>query len=126
MPHFLLKHVQIIVLWSKTLLGYLLFVDLDCTALAYDGRQLYGADRSLLAHLSHFNYITGSMLRIRRDTPMRVGKKAQLGFGTFLNYCSEIERSEQWLKALKQSTEQPPPFFNDHKNMCLVMYGGYN
>ena len=123
-PHFPLKHVQVIVLWTRSLLDYLLFVDLDCTALAYDGERLYGTDRSLLAHLGKYNYVTGSMLQIRKDTPIRVGKKAQIGFGTFLVYAPELERSEQWLKALRQSTDQPPPFFNDHKNMCLRMYGG--
>ena len=123
-PHFPLKHVQVIVLWTRSLLDYLLFVDLDCTALAYDGRRLYGTDRSLLAHLSKHNYVTGSMLQIRKDTPIRVGKKAQIGFGAFLVYTPELERSEQWLKALRQSIDQPPPFFNDHRNMCPSMYGG--
>ena len=113
-----------IVLWTRTLLDYLLFVDLDCTALAYDGRQLFGTDRSLLSHLSKYNYITNSMLQIRKDTPIRVGKKAQLGFGTFLNHRPDLELSEQWEKAGKQSHDRPPPYFNDHDNICLKLYGG--
>ena len=56
-PHFPLKHVQVLVLWTRTLLDYLLFVDLDCTALAYDGVQLLACPRSLAAFCSRTNYV---------------------------------------------------------------------
>jgi len=121
--HFPLKHVQVIVLWTRSILDYLLFVDLDCTALAYDGFKLFGTDRALLAHLGKFNYITSSMLEIRRDTPCRVGKKAQLGFGTFVT-TPHVAQGEQWQKAIKQSLDKPPEFFNDGHRIVLETNGG--
>ena len=57
---------------------------LDCTALAYGGDKLFGTDRASFANQGNYNYITSSMLEIRRDAPCRVGKKAHLGFGTFV------------------------------------------
>ena len=105
-------------------MDYLLFVDLDCTALAYDGVKLLGTDRSLLSHAGKYNFITSSMLQIRRDTPRRVGKKAQLGFGTFVSCNPDIERGDHWQKAFKQSLDTPPEFFNDARRMCLTSYGG--
>ena len=66
------------------------------------------------------------MLQIRKDTPCRVGKKAQLGFGSFVksSQVAHIEQSEQWLKAVKQSRDVPPEFFNDAHRMCLSSLGG--
>ena len=68
------------------------------------------------------------MLQIRKDTPCRVGKKAQLGFGSFVVSAREakIELSEQWAKALWQSRDEPPEYFNDAHRLCLRDHGGYH
>ena len=121
--------MQVIVLWTRSLLDYLLFVDLDCTGLAYDGVSLYGTDRALLSHLSKYSYVTASMLQIRKDTPCRVGKKAQLGYGSFVTSAQTadvalVAQSEQWQKALRQSYDVPPEFFNDGLRLRLTTYGG--
>ena len=71
------------------------------------------------------------MLQIRRDTPCRVGKKAQLGFGAFVIsplslVVAQVSQSEQWAKAVKQSQDEPPEFFNDAQRLCLRDHGGYH
>ena len=83
-PDFPQKHVQIITLWNRSLAEYFDFVDLDCTALAFDGVRVYGSPRALLAWTSRFNVVHPDMLRIRKDTPARIAKYCQRGFGCFL------------------------------------------
>ena len=83
-PDFPLKHIQIITLWNGSLAEYFDFVDLDCTALAFDGACVYGSPRALLAWTSRLNVVHPDMLSIRRDTPARIAKYCQRGFGSFL------------------------------------------
>ena len=83
-PDFPQKHVQIITLWNRSLAEYFDFVDLDCTALAFDGARVYGSPRALLAWTSRLNVVHPDMLSIRRDTPARIAKYCQRGFGSFL------------------------------------------
>jgi hypothetical protein len=82
--HFPMKHVQVIKLYTRSIEEYLLFVDLDCTALAFDGHKLIGLRRTLLCYLSGYNYITAKMLEIRKDTPKRIAKYARRGFGVVM------------------------------------------
>ena len=75
-------------------------------------------------HVGKENYITSSMLLICKDTPRRVGKKAQIGFETCLTHRPGLELSQSWEAALRQSKDQSPQFFNDRMSMSLTMYGG--
>jgi hypothetical protein len=111
-PRFPMKHVQIITLWNGSLPEYLSFVDLDCTALAYDGRNLYGNRRSLLASLTCRNFLPPKMLFTRKDTPRRIGKYCRRGFGSFVasTMCYEEEELTKWAEALCVSCTSPGRF----------------
>ena len=78
------RHVQIITVLNKSLDEYFLFVDLDATALAFDGRQLYGCARSILALNTGYNIIPQQMLENRSDTPRRLHKYNERGFASLI------------------------------------------
>ena len=112
-PHFPHKHIQIITLWMRSLAQYMLFVDLDCTALAYDGRKLSGCRRSLLAFTTMMNYIPKPMLFTRRDTPRRIGKYCRRGFGAFVaGPLSLIEEQAKMGEAAGHCAYDPPVFLD--------------
>ena len=90
------RHVQIITVLNKSLDEYLLFVDMDCTALAFDGRDLYGCQRSYMALNSGVNIVPQKMLEIRSDTPRRLHKYACRGFASLIP-GSLSARSEELL-----------------------------
>ena len=78
------RHVQIITVINKSLDEYMLHVDLDCTALLFDGRDLFGAPRSYMALSSGYNIVPQQMLEIRSDTPRRLHKYAIRGFASLV------------------------------------------
>ena len=82
-----------------------MYVDLDCTALAFDGMKLWGCQRSLLAHSSMYNFVPAAMLATRRDTPRRVGKYCRRGFGSFVakEMRSGDEDFDRWTDAIAVS-----------------------
>ena len=92
--------------------------------LAYDGSRLISTCRSLLSHASKYNFVTNPMLRIRSDTPRRVGKKARLGLDSFVTRCPGIALDDLWRRARENSIDEPPEFFNDAMRLVLVSYGG--
>merc|ERR1712183_21229 len=65
------------------------FVDMDCTALSYDGSTVWAAPRALRAHSFGYNVLPPAWLLFRdpagcRHVPIRVMKYAQRGFGSLL------------------------------------------
>ncbi len=102
-PHFPQRHIQIILLPTRTLSEMLLFADLDCTALAFDGRFVYGCDRSMRAHAAFCNYVTPDMLQNRRDTPWRLAKYATRGFSSFVATATTPDRMSTELTRLANS-----------------------
>ena len=78
------RHVQIVTVLNKSLDEYLLFVDLDCTALAFDGETLWGCPRSYLAMNTGFNIVPQQMLENRSDTPRRLFKYSQRGYASLI------------------------------------------
>ena len=130
-----MKHVQIITLYTRALSEYLHFVDLDCTALAFDGKSLFGCRRSLLAHTTFANFVPKQMLFIRRDTPRRIGKYCQRGFSAFVDTPLTLpEEQEKWTDALNVRGCLPPRFLDvefadddDEEALVLsLMDGGHS
>ena len=91
------RHVQIITVLNKSLDEYLLFVDMDCTALAFDGDTLWGCPRSFLALRSGLNIVPQQMLENRSDTPRRLHKYSTRGFASLIPDPLTI-RAEQLLQ----------------------------
>ena len=67
--NFPLRHVQIIIVLNRTVDEYLLFVDLDSTAMVRDGAKIIACARSVLALQTGCNIVPQSMLQNRSDTP---------------------------------------------------------
>ncbi len=61
------RHVQIVVLYMKSITEHLLIADLDCTAMAYRGGQVLTCSRSRRALRTHKNVVPDSMLLNRQD-----------------------------------------------------------
>ena len=78
------RHVQIITVLNHSIDEYLMFVDLDCTALAFDGKNLYGSPRAYMALSSGYNIVPQAMLENRSDTPRRLHKYNVRGFGSLI------------------------------------------
>lgn len=91
------RMVQIILKYVSSVRWLILFADLDCTALAYDGLwHLYGMQRSVDAIRLSWNYIPGQMLVNRADTPARIAKYVLRGFGSvFSDDTPEVRNTEK-------------------------------
>lgn len=76
-----LRHLQIVAQWTSSLAGLLLLADLDCTAFAYDGAEVYGLQRSVDAAILKLNFIPGLMLVHHSDTPARIARYVVRGYG---------------------------------------------
>ena len=74
------RHVQIVVLVMEQVWHHLLFCDLDCTAMAYMGGEVYTNTRSRRALTTGCNWVPMSMLLNRHDTPKRVAAYHKRGF----------------------------------------------
>ncbi len=74
------RHVQIVVLTMQHVWHHLLFCDLDCTAMAYTGGQVYTNTRSRRALATGCNWVPDSMLLNRHDTPKRIAAYHKRGF----------------------------------------------
>ena len=107
---FPLRHVQIITVINKCLDEYLLFCDLDCTALAFDGNQLYGSRRAYFALNTGYNIVPQEMLENRYDTPRRLSKYNSRGFASLV----PGDLTETARKRLRQAQAigPPKPFFD--------------
>jgi len=82
--NFPLRHVQIITVLNRTVDEYLLFVDLDCTAMVHDGAKIIACARSVLALQTGCNIVPQSMLQNRSDTPRRLFKYNKRGFASII------------------------------------------
>lgn len=107
---FPLRHVQIITVINKSLDEYMLFCDLDCTALAFDGQQLYGSRRAYLALNSGYNIVPQEMLENRNDTPRRLHKYNKRGFASVLP--GDLTETAMTLLGQAESISEPNPFFD--------------
>ena len=124
---FPLRHVQIITVINKSLDEYLLFCDLDCTALAFDGQQLYGSRRAYLALNSGYNIVPQEMLENRNDTPRRLYKYFRRGFASLV----PGQLTERAMTLLQQATAINPPWrfldiewFDDNKQQMVAILCG--
>ncbi|HIE69970.1 MAG TPA: hypothetical protein EYP98_07225, partial [Planctomycetes bacterium] len=78
------RHVQIITVLNQSMDEYFLFVDMDCTAMAFDGKHLYGCPRSYMALNTGYNIVPQEMLENRSDTPRRLHKYNARGFASLI------------------------------------------
>ena len=77
------RHVQIIVLYMRSVAEHLLFADLDCTCLAFQNGQVLASSRGMRALRSGKNVVPDSMLLNRKDTPERIGSYKKRGFDVY-------------------------------------------
>jgi hypothetical protein len=91
------RHVQIITVLNHSLDEYLSFMDLDVTALAFDGVRLFGSQRAYMALNSGFNIVPQEMLENRSDTPRRLKKYNERAFGSLIpGKLTERTRTLLW------------------------------
>lgn len=84
-----LRHVQLVAYVAKDIEEMLAFVDLDCTAMVYDGSNVWAAARAIRAHATGYNVVPPGWLRYLdpcgcSHVPTRVLKYASRGFGTLV------------------------------------------
>ncbi len=91
---------------------YLLFVDLDVTALCCDGDTTYASKRSLMALNSGYNVVPQDMLAIRRDTPKRLRKYNCRGYGAVLP-GTLLPASQRILERCEELSSHDPTKFLD-------------
>ena len=127
---FPLRHVQIITVINKSLDEYLLFCDLDCTALAFDGQQLYGSRRAYLALNSGYNIVPQEMLENRNDTPRRLHKYFTRGFASLL--LGQLTETARTLLGQAEAINPPQRFLdidwfeNNEQQMVATVYGSFS
>lgn len=75
-----LRPLQIIQPFATSLGALLQFGDLEATALAFDGEDVFASERSLRGLSTRCNYLSAALFRNRPDTPSRVGRYLRRGF----------------------------------------------
>ena len=78
-----LRHIQVVLLIGTTPSTHLLFADLDCTAICFDGHDVLTTERCRFALAHKVNIVPPRMLQIRKDEPKRVAKYVKRGFSVF-------------------------------------------
>ena len=88
------RNVQIVIMCLRNLEEQLVFADMDVTAVAYDGRQVYMHERARRAFTTRYNFVPPGDLK-REPTADRVLKYAARGFGTlFFELCKHTPRCD--------------------------------
>ena len=106
--NFPLRHVQIITVLNRTIDEYLLFVDLDCTAMVHDGSKTIACARSVLALQTGRNIVPQSMLQNRSDTPRRLYKYNKRGFASVIP--GVLTADSVALLGVAKNISQPTPY----------------
>jgi hypothetical protein len=100
-----LRHVQLVAYVAKDIEEMLAFVDLDCTAMVYDGSNVWAASRALRAHATGYNVVPPAWLRFLdpcgcSHVPNRVLKYSSRGFGTLVfQRCRHTRSCNKFLHA---------------------------
>jgi hypothetical protein len=108
--NFPLRHVQIITVLNRTIDEYLLFVDLDCTAMVHDGAKIIACPRSVLALQTGRNIVPQSMLQNRSDTPRRLYKYNKRGFASVIP--GTLTSDSVVLLGVAKNISQPTPYLS--------------
>ena len=85
------RHVQLILLTMQKPSHHLLFADLDCTAVAYMGGEVFTTSRSRRALETGRNLVPHAMLRNRRDMPPRIAAYQKGGSAQSICRTSPVE-----------------------------------
>mmetsp|Transcript_52796 Transcript_52796/g.123484 ORF Transcript_52796/g.123484 Transcript_52796/m.123484 type:complete len:1401 (-) Transcript_52796:51-4253(-) len=89
------RPVQIVFYVCETLDETLSYCDLDCTAIAFDGRDVWAAPRAMRALKTGYNHIPPGMLLQRPDASNRAGKYCRRGFGAMVfEVCKHMPRCD--------------------------------
>lgn len=106
------RHVQIVLTAHVDLASVVLFADLDSTAVAFDGKKVWGSGRFLRALTHGANVIPVGMWELRDDTLIRAAKYVARGFSACLGsiqawhlYPQDVRKDVCWLARMK------PPYF---------------
>jgi hypothetical protein len=100
-----LRHVQLVAYVANDIEELLAFVDLDCTAMVYDGSNVWAAPRALRAHATGYNVVPPNWLQFLdpcgcSHVPSRVLKYASRGFGSLVfQRCSHMPSCNVTLNA---------------------------
>jgi hypothetical protein len=82
------RHVQIVLRLYKSIAEILTGLDVDCSAVAYNGRQVYLAPRALGAYITQVNHV--DLSRRSPSYESRLSKYSRRGFEVF---WAELDRS---------------------------------
>jgi hypothetical protein len=91
-----LRHVQLVAYVANSIDEMFAFIDLDCTAMVYDGSNVWAASRALRAHATGYNVVPPGWLQFLdpcgcSHVPSRVLKYASRGFGSLVfQRCSHM------------------------------------
>jgi len=89
------RPVQIVFYVCETLDETLSYCDLDCTAVAFDGHDIWAAPRAIRAIKTGYNFIPPGMLLQRPDACNRAGKYCRRGFGAMVfEVCKHMPRCD--------------------------------
>ena len=106
------RHVQIVLTAHVDLASIMLFADLDSTAVAFDGKTVWGSGRFLRALTLGANVIPEGMWELRDDTLTRAAKYVSRGFSACLgsikpwhSYPPDVRKDVCWQARMK------PPYF---------------
>jgi len=90
-----LRHVQLVTHVRESVDELFSFADMDCTALAFDGRHVWMAPRAVRAFATGYNFVTPRMLAKRQSTAQRAAKYARRGFGMLtFELCKHMPRCD--------------------------------
>jgi len=107
-PQFPLRHVQLITRVCEHVGELLSDVDLDCTAILYDGHSIFASQQAIRALETGYNLVSNHMLK-NSECVERVGKYAGRGWGSMVfELCRheprcDVEIDEKTRKSVNQA-----------------------
>jgi hypothetical protein len=104
------RHIQIVLTAHVDLASVMLFADLDSTAVAFDGKKVWGSGRFIRALTLGANVIPEGMWELRDDTLTRAAKYVSRGFSACLGsikpwhmYPKDVRKDVCWQARMKPS-----------------------
>eukprot|EP00746_Dinoflagellata_sp_MGD_P167890 gnl/MRDRNA2_/MRDRNA2_98856_c0_seq1.p1 gnl/MRDRNA2_/MRDRNA2_98856_c0~~gnl/MRDRNA2_/MRDRNA2_98856_c0_seq1.p1 ORF type:complete len:1265 (+),score=232.74 gnl/MRDRNA2_/MRDRNA2_98856_c0_seq1:84-3878(+) len=118
-PKFPYRHVQLVLRIAEHFSEHLAFADLDCTALCYDGCNVWAAPRAKRAFETGYNLVSNHMLTTRKDCVSRIAKYGQRGWGSIVyelcrheprcDVCIDV-KTQKKLDEARRLMRKPPRF----------------
>jgi NAD(P)-dependent dehydrogenase (short-subunit alcohol dehydrogenase family) len=83
-PMFPYRHVQLVLRVAEHFSEHLAFADLDCTAVCYDGHNVWAAPRAKRAFETGYNLVSNHTINTKKDCAARIAKYCQRGWGSVI------------------------------------------